>query len=209
MGVAPAYPLQFLFQFQNASDPHPDPPHRGEGEEFCSSKSNSSFCRVLGLIMGIISNLLAAFSKPKDLVTAYGAVLERHPGPIESTSLLPASKKELKIAILKAAMTPAVVRNEKMMSALHMGFLSLANFQDGASKAIEAQSTFMNAGALNDEALVDSIANIDMDSYDAVMSKTMQEQRALQIEWEAAFDLLAQTVQANYKKSGVSRNAPR
>ena len=153
--------------------------------------------------MGFFQQLKTMLFQPKDLVSAYGKVLEQHNLPLEDDALLPASKAELKLAILSAAMQPEIFRNEKMINFLHIGFISLANFQKDSEVARRTQIALSKTDPVKHELLVDSTKELNMDEYLRVLGVSAEEQKALAVEWASAFDLLAKNVSANANRIGA------
>lgn len=63
-----------------------------------------------------------------EVMSAFGTLLEKHPGSVMDVSMLPRPKAEMKV-LLKTFY--GLTSDPKMQSALTMGFMSLADFQDG------------------------------------------------------------------------------
>lgn len=77
-----------------------------------------------------------------DLAAKYGQILEKHSNPIESTAYLPASKKDIKLAIQLSIMAHTLQKNENIIKAYASTYMALANFQDISKE--EAASCWTN-----------------------------------------------------------------
>jgi hypothetical protein len=110
--------------------------------------------------------------KPIDAIGRLGELMEQYPSHVLDTSLLPMSKPQLKAALKQfwRAVSPA------QRQALEVGYVSLANFQDGVgSKPISL--------ALSDDPTL-SKALSQWDATIAWMKRISEEQKLLFAEFD-------------------------
>jgi hypothetical protein len=138
-----------------------------------------------------------------DLIDAYGAVLEKHCDQVEPIEVLPASKSELKLAILSEAMRPEVLRNEEYRSSLLVAFLSLSHFQHNPRSTKAANQALTNLKSSSASAFVDKFASSDMAAHQLIVEVVQSERRQLAAEWSAAFESLASAVEERMQKNVV------
>ncbi len=138
-----------------------------------------------------------------DLIEAYGEVLEKHPGPIECSSLLPAPKDELRRVLLTEAKASGLKGRSEYVDVILRAFVCLAQFQSGAERAIRASREMVRLSAIPSEAALDRMANIDMAEYERVSGQIRREQEALATEWSREFSSLAASLEMQSQQRAV------
>jgi hypothetical protein len=146
-----------------------------------------------------------------DLIDAYGEVLEKYPGLLEPISVLPASKIDIKNAILDAAFSPRALKDKEYANALLVSFIALANFQHCAPSLSKTVSKYKNAMKIDDlDFLVDSTSNpksefVEMGKFE---STVRAERTLLGQEWKSASDEVELAFRSHLSQK-ATLNAPR
>jgi hypothetical protein len=151
------------------------------------------------------------FGMSFDLIDAYGSVLEKYSGLLEPEEALPASKEDLKSAILLEAFSAKAFKSPEYMNALTASFLSLANFQKGLpKKGLKISSRLADASKKSDEELVDAVLAMGptFGSVQYMSEHVATERQMLAAQWESEFKRFANAYQKHLNERGHA-NAPR
>lgn len=120
------------------------------------------------------ATMLNAFGKTVDeVISAYGALIEKYPLAIMDIAMLPAPKKQMKVLLkaLYAKATTAELQND-----IAVGFTLLSQFQEGVGP------TPIDAVTFGDKAAQADIARLD--KWLAWQQLSMTEAEALLAEWK-------------------------
>jgi hypothetical protein len=128
----------------------------------------------------------------RTLVNQYGALLERSGGLICSEGLLPASKEEIKVALIVAASAAKSTGSilPQVLEHFCIAYASLANFVAPADAKIASQfSNLVKAGAnmeANDERLLDVVEGLTNYQAVEIQQRSNEEFARLVKEFDAA-----------------------
>ena len=137
-----------------------------------------------------------------DLIDAYAEILENHSAQCEPFELLPASKQELKEAILEEAFSPKAIVDHDYTQSLMFTFLSLANFQKGLPRdGLRVYEKMSAAMEKKGGELVDAIyeQGPTLGASSVASEMVMLERRQLASEWQSEFERFAAAYEARIK----------